>query len=192
MIQGTSNIISLIEKENIIDLVSSNTIQGSSIDLRIGETAKIRVDTEPLILSENPDLESIFEEVDLKKGFRLKPNQYLYANTIEYVKIPNNMCALLLPRSTFARLGLLLLLSQYANPSYEGNLPIIIYNASQVEVEIPPYYRIMQMLLLRVDGEAKEYKKQIDAKYFKETNVPNPQLDKDYDLEKILKELNKQ
>lgn len=200
-VKTTLELLNPVFKEAIANrLIDFNPCTGISVKvpktkktvlMTIGETAKVRIDTEPLILSENPNTETLFKEVSLAKGFRLKPNEYLYANTIEYVKIPKNMCALLLPRSTFARLGLILPISQYANPSYEGNLPIIIYNASRVEVEIPPYYKVMQMLLLKVDGEAKEYKKQIDAKYFKETNIPNPQLDKDYDLEKILKELNK-
>ncbi len=189
MIQSTENLIKLVGEKDIIDFVSSNTIQGASIDLRIGETAKIRKDTQPLILSENPDLEDIYEEVSLAQGFRLKPNQYLYADTVEYVKIPENMCGLILSRSTFARLGLILPISQYANPSYEGNLPIIIYNASPVEVEIPPYYKVMQILFMEIDGKAKEYKQQIDAKYFKEVNIPNPKLDADYKIEDIMDNL---
>jgi len=189
VVQGTENLIKLIDEKNIIDLVSIENIQGSSIDLRIDEKAKIRKDTEPLILADNPDLENIYEEVNLAKGFRLKPGQYLYANTVENVKIPNDMCGILLSRSTFARLGLILPISQYANPSYEGHLPIVIFNASPVEVEIPPYYKVMQMLLLKVDGEAKKYKEQIDPKYYKEKNIPAPQLDKNYNVEEILKGL---
>jgi dCTP deaminase len=86
-------------------------------------------------------------------------------------------------------LGLILPISQYANPSYEGKLPIIIYNASPVEVEIPPYYKVMQILFLELDGKAKEYKEQIDVKYFKENNIPNPKLDSDYNIEDIISEL---
>jgi dCTP deaminase len=189
MVQSTEKLIHLVENEEIVDLVSQNTIQGASIDLRIGEFAKIRKDSEPLILSNNPNLDSIYEEISLAQGFRLKPNQYLYADTVEYVKIPKNMCGLILPRSTFARLGLILPISQYANPSYEGKLPIIIYNASPVEVEIPPYYKVMQILFLELDGKAKEYKEQIDVKYFKENNIPNPKLDSDYNIEDIISEL---
>ena len=186
MVQSTENLIRLSSKKQLVDLVSANTIQGSSIDLRISEIVKVRKDTEPLILADNPDLDSIYEEVSLAKGFRLKPNCYLYGKTVEYIRIPNDMCAFLLPRSTFARLGLILPISMYANPSYEGNLPIIIFNASPVEVEIPPYYKVMQMVLLKVDGHAKEYKQQCDPKYFMETDIPYPKLDKDFDIQEIM------
>ena len=189
MIQSTEKLKELVKNENIIDLVSKYTIKGASIDLRIGETAKVRIDTEPLILADNPNLENIYKEVSLSKGFRLKPNQYLYANTVENIKIPNNMCGLILSRSSFARLGLILPISQYANPSYEGHLPIIIYNASQVEVEIPPYYKVMQILFMKIDGKAQKYQEQSDVKYFQETNIQTPKLDSDYKIEDIFNKL---
>jgi len=107
----------------IADSLNEYNIMGASIDLSIGETAKI----------------------------------HMYASTIETVSIPITHCGLLFPRSSFARIGLMLPISMYANPGYIGNLPIVIHNASPSKVIIPPYYRVMQLLLFELKGNAKPY-----------------------------------
>lgn len=41
MLLATSELIKEIDANNIVDIVSSQTIQGASIDLRISEKAKV-------------------------------------------------------------------------------------------------------------------------------------------------------
>jgi dCTP deaminase len=153
----------------------SKNVNGASIDLRIDSTAYVRTDTKPLILSDTSTSEDILkdrlEPVDLAKGYLLEPNKYLYGKAFETINIPKNMCGFIFPRSTFARIGLILPISCYANPGYCGQLPLIIYNASPVSVEIPPFYRIAQILFVEIDGEAVEYSQQKDAKYHNETGA---------------------
>lgn len=120
----------------------------------------------------------------------LKAGEFLYSETIENIKIPSDKAALLLPRSSLARMGLVLPISQYANPGYEGHLPIVIQNISDNDFIIPPYYRVIQMLLLELKGEAKQYHEQIDSKYFKESNIQVPQVD-DMDADELLEQLKK-
>ena len=191
MVLATSELINEIDTNKIVDIVSKNTIQGATIDLRIGEKARIqkRVDS-PIDLSIKQDLDVLYEEVDLSNGYVLKSGEYLYSETIEYIKIPTDKSALLLPRSSLARMGLLLPVSQYANPGYEGHLPIVIYNASQNDFIIPPYYRVMQIMLFELKGEAKAYKEQIDKKYFKESNIKIPEIDL-IDKDELLSQLEK-
>lgn len=173
MIYATDKLKKLIQ-ENDMELLSAN-IKGASIDIRIDSNAYIRTDTEPLILTDNDDKDELLrnrtEKIDLAKGFQLKPGQYLYGKSFETIKVPSDTCGLILPRSTFARIGLILPISQFANPGYIGNLPIIIYNASPVNVEIPPYYHVAQILYIAINGEAVPYNQQTDAKYHNESNI---------------------
>lgn len=176
-------------KENITALNDYN-IQGASVDLSLGDRAKIRRrDIEELdLFSINLEKElDIYEEIDLAKGFWLEPQDYLYASSIEKIEIPKNMCGIILPRSTFARIGLILPISSYANPGYKGNLPIIIFNASKAKVRIPPYIRIMQLIFCEIKGEARAYNEQRDSKYHDE-NLGNPKLN-DIELKAILERL---
>ncbi|MDE7168758.1 MAG: dCTP deaminase [Mucispirillum sp.] len=162
-------------------MILKNNIRGASIDLRINHIAYTRIDENPLILAEGCDdpeelLKGRTKEIDLAKGFLLKPGDYLYGKTFEKIKVPDSMCGLIMPRSTFARIGLILPISQFANPGYEGNLPLIIHNASRVEVEIPPYYRVAQIMFADLRGNAVPYGSQKDAKYQHEASGANASL----------------
>lgn len=185
-----SNKLQTLTKENDMELLSAN-IKGASIDIRIDPQAYIRIDDKPLILTDDDDKEELLKDrtevIDLAKGFQLQPGKYLYGKSFETIKVPENLCGLILPRSSFSRIGLILPISQFANPGYIGNLPIIIYNASPVAVEIPPYYRVAQILYAEINGEAVPYNKQADAKYHNEGNIKaNASLQ---DEELILKRL---
>ena len=189
MIYASSRLKSLIQ-ENNMELLSAN-IKGASIDIRIDSKAYIRTDSESLILTDNDDKDELLKdrtkEIDLAKGFQLQPGQYLYGKAFETIKVPENACGLIMPRSTFARIGLILPISQFANPGYAGKLPIIIYNASPVAVEIPPYYRVAQIIYAEISGKAIPYNQQADAKYHNEANNKADASLKDEEL--ILKRL---
>lgn len=175
-----------------ITFLNDNNIRGASIDLSLSEKAKIKknnemIDLFKLACDENL-CEDIYEEIDLAKGYELKPQEYLYSSSVEKVSIPRNMCGIVLPRSSFARIGLILPISSYANPGYSGHLPIVIFNASNSIVKIPPYIRIMQLLICELKGEAIEYKNQSDSKYHNENKLKNPSF-KDSEIKALLEKL---
>lgn len=189
MIYATDKLQELIKNTPEMALLKKN-IRGASIDLRIDDTAYIRKDTAPLILTEGESYKQLLkdriEEIDLAKGFQLQPGQYLYSKTFEKIVIPEDKCGIILPRSTFSRIGLILPISMFANPGYKGKLPLIIYNASPVSVEIPPYYRIAQILYCELNGKATGYHSQADAKYQDEINEPDASIkDAEFNFEKI-------
>lgn len=124
----------------------------------------------------------------MAKGYDLAPLSYLYGSSVEKVTIPEYKCGLILPRSTFARLGLILPISSFANPGYSGHLPIVIFNASDSFIKIPPYIRIMQIIFLELKGHAQAYKEQKDEKYYNENPLKQPSLN-DIELKAILEKL---
>jgi len=174
--------------------INPEDIRGSSIDLSIAEIGKIPKNDIVIDLFEgkpsDEEIDEFFEKIELAKGYELKPNSFFYTSTTEYIKIPNNMCGIILPRSTFARIGLTLPSSMYANPGYEGHLPLIIHNHSPFTVKIPPYYKVAQLLLMEVKGETIPYERQSTQKYYKEGMVKNPQFD-DFDFNEIIRKIKK-
>lgn len=181
-----------LKKLNAVSSINEFNIQGASIDLSIGEQAKVLKSDKSINLFELKENENLlkdrFEQINLAKGYQLKPLSYLYASSAEKVKIPENMCGLIMPRSTFARLGLILPISSYANPGYEGHLPIVVFNASGVNITIPPYIRIMQLIFCELKGEAIAYHSNKGAKYQGEMPLQTPILN-DMDLENIFKNI---
>ena len=186
MVLATSEIEKI--KSNFTCLNDFN-IRGASIDLSISDKAKVKKDDKPIDLfqldCDDSLCDNIYTEIDLAKGYELKPLEYLYTSSVERVKIPLNMCGIVLPRSSFARIGLILPISSYANPGYEGYLPIVIFNASNSIIKIPPYIRIMQLLLCELKGEAIPYEKQKDSKYHNEQKLQNPSFN-DNEIQAIL------
>lgn len=183
-----------IAKDNITALNNEN-IRGASIDLSIGDKALIQKNkgNEDIIDLFNLDCDkelcnNIYEEIDLAKGYDLKPLTYLYASSVEKVTIPKDMCGILLPRSSFARIGLILPISSYANPGYSGNLPIVVFNASNSIIRIPPYIRIMQLLLCEIKGESIAYEELSDSKYHNESPLSSPKFN-DKEIGDILAKL---
>lgn len=174
---GTSELKKI--SKSITSLNESN-IRGASIDLSIGDKAKIKKDDRVIDLfkldCDDNLCDDIYQEIDLAKGYELKPKEYLYSSSVEKITIPKNMCGIILP------------MSSYANPGYTGNLPIVIFNASNSIVKIPPYIRIMQLLFCEIKGEAIEYKLQEDSKYYNESSLKNPQFN-DSDIKAILEKV---
>ncbi|EAJ1119950.1 dCTP deaminase [Campylobacter lari] len=189
MILGTSELKKISKS---ITSLNENNIKGASIDLSIGDKAKVKKDDRVIDLfkldCDDNLCDDIYQEIDLAKGYELKPKEYLYSSSVEKVTIPKNMCGIILPRSSFARIGLILPISSYANPGYVGNLPIVIFNASNSVIKIPPYIRIMQLLFCEIKGEAIEYKHQEDSKYHNEPSLKNPQFN-DSDIKAILEKI---
>jgi len=172
--------------------INPEDIKGSSIDLSIAERAKIPKEKVVIDLFEDKPsdekIDTFFDEIELAKGYELKPNNFFYTSTAEYIKIPENMCGIILPRSTFARIGMSLPSSMYANPGYEGHLPLIIHNHSPFTIKIPPYYKVAQLLLLEIKGDSIPYEHQTTQKYHKEGIIESPQFD-DFNFEEILQKL---
>ncbi|WP_369124640.1 dCTP deaminase domain-containing protein [Brevibacillus laterosporus] len=72
-----------------------------------------------------------YEEIDLlKKPFYLKPRKMIQGYTTEYIKLPSTLVGNIHNRSSLARFGLDVAISSFANPGYEGNLPLVISNLS--------------------------------------------------------------
>lgn len=174
---------------NHITALNKDNIRGASIDLSIGDKALIKKSNDIIDLFEldcNENLcKDIYEEIDLAKGYDLKPLSYLYASSVEKVSIPENMCGIILPRSSFARIGLILPISSYANPGYKGNLPIVVFNASNSIIRIPPYIRIMQLLLCEIKGNSIPYEHLSDSKYHNENPLSYPKFN-DKEIKDIL------
>jgi len=185
---ATSELKKLVSESGIISALNDYNIQGSSIDLSIGEQVSVPKQRDLINLFEDQEPSELYEQVDLAKGYRLEPECYMYGSSVESIKIPLDLCGFILPRSSFARIGLVLPMSMYANPGYEGHLPIIIYNASKTAVMIPPYYRVCQLVLMELKGEARPYEHQKDVKYHKEKPLKSPSF-KDVELEQIFERL---
>lgn len=132
-------------------------LQDHSVDLRLGfsflipkiwhRTARGRESLD--ILNFDKVNAEYFEVVELEQGqyFDLLPNEYVLVSTLESVKVPNDLMAVLYPRSSTNRKGLSLDLTGVIDSGYEGQLTLPIRNNTHSQiVRLYPGERLCQIV----------------------------------------------
>lgn len=176
--------MSILTKEEILKSVQENEIgfkpaldkfqvQAHSVDLRLGFTFLIpkswhmtKSGREALHMdyfSEKKRPE-YFDIVELEQGqyFDLLPNEYVLVSSLESLKIPDNLMAVMYPRSSTNRKGISVDLTGIIDSGYEGQLVIPIRNNTQSQmVRLYPGERFCQVvfekLSHKVDARKSRY-----------------------------------
>ncbi len=134
--------------ELVVDPIIEDTqIGGAALDLRLGtEIARL---PEPEILdTHNPEpLDDQVFSVKLGDSFMLHSGSAMIATNLEFLAIPEDLSALLFPRPTLGRLGLLFSPSM-VDPGYQGTLAFCLHNVGQIPIKLYPGVRILRMVLL--------------------------------------------
>ncbi len=90
-----------------------------------------------------------FDVTELEQGqvFDLLPGEYVLVSTFETLKVPNDLMAVLYPRSSVNRKGLSVDLTGIIDSGYEGPLTLPIRNNTQSQViQLHPGERICQVV----------------------------------------------
>lgn len=150
-------------KELVIDPILDNSQIGEiSIDLRIGtdflslhQGREAYIDTTQDVIEKRP-IKSHFSETRRKIGesFLLHPSQPILFSTLEYLKLPNDVYAILTLRSSYSRLGLTI--STIIQPGYCGCASVEIVNSGNTPIKILAGARIVQARFVRLN-DASEY-----------------------------------
>ena len=137
--------------------LDSFQLQDHAVDLRLGFTFLIpkiwhitaRGRESLDILNFDKVNADYFEIIELEQGqyFDLLPNEYVLVSTLESIKVPNDIMAILYPRSSTNRKGLSLDLTGIIDSGYEGQLTLPIRNntSSQI-VRLYPGERLCQIV----------------------------------------------
>lgn len=165
--------MSILTKKQILERVKTGNItfhpnldefqvQAHAIDMRLGYTFLVPKEwhmtpngREALRIDHlDKNKPEYFEAIELEQGqyFELLPNEHVLASTFESVKVPNDLMAILYPRSSTNRKGLSVDLTGIVDSGYEGQLVIPIGNntSSQV-VKLYPGERFCQLVFESLD-----------------------------------------
>ncbi len=80
----------------------------------------------------------------------IPPNSFALGRSVEYFRIPRDILALCLGKSTYARCGIIVNITP-AEPEWEGQLVIEISNTSPLPAKIYANEGIAQMIFLEAD-----------------------------------------
>ena len=173
LIQDRQLFIQSIDPERPFD--SSTQIGPGSIDLRLSNNIrkyKRKVNIIDLALA--GDTEPV--EIPPNGEIIIQPNEIILATTMEIVILPSNIAGLITGRSSIARLGLLVHVSQeYMQPGHSQLVPLQLVNVIDRPIRIQPFLPICQVALFYTSSRAEvPYGSKKDAKYSSELLEPQP------------------
>jgi dCTP deaminase len=156
-------IIDYIEKEKITfkPALDQFQLQAHSVDLRLGFTFLVpkswHVTSEgreqihmDYFSEKRPEY---FDIVELEKGqhFDLLPGEHILVSSLESVKVPNDLMAIMYPRSSTNRKGISVDQTGIVDSGYEGQLIIPIRNNTQTQsVRLYPGERFCQLVFTKL------------------------------------------
>lgn len=103
-----------------------------------------------------------FDVLELEQGqyFELLPEEYVLVSTFETIKVPNDLMAVLYPRSSVNRKGLSVDLTGIIDSGYEGPLTLPIRNNTRSQViRLHPGERFCQLVFEELATPVKQVKK---------------------------------
>lgn len=167
--------MSIIVKKDIIERIKSGSLsfkpnldtfqlQEHSLDLRLGFTFMIpkmwhmtSQGRESLDITHfDKRNNEFFEIIELEQGqyFDLLPQEYILISTLESIKMPNDLMAVLYPRSSTNRKGLSLDLTGIIDAGYEGQLVLPLRNNTRSQaVRLYPGERLCQVVFEELKSE---------------------------------------
>jgi dCTP deaminase len=144
----------------ITPLLERSQIGRGAVDLRLG--------TEFLLLQRtrlpglNPgkdsqqDVDEMQERVVVPFGEELwlHPRHFVLAATLEYLRLPDDMSADVVGRSSWGRLGLIVATAVFVHPGFRGCLTLELVNEGDSPIALSPGLRIAQLAVRRLETPA--------------------------------------
>lgn len=168
--------ISPFEKTAIRKGVISYGVSSYGYDIRVADEYKIFTNVNSTIVDpKNFDACNVVEH----KGETciVPPNSFALARTIEYFKIPRNVLAICLGKSTYARCGIIVNVTPF-EPEFEGYITIEISNTTPLPAKIYSNEGIAQVLFFTGDENCDISYKDKNGKYQRQQGITLPKVSK--------------
>lgn len=164
MILGTDIILELVREKNLIENLSERELknpEGAVIDFRIARAFKLEGNGFLGIEERETPKAKIAAEFDPheKSALILKPRDYFLTETMEKFNMPENLMAIIKPRTTLHRMGIIGR-QTIADPGFSGTIHPALFNAGQSTVTIEMGARYMQVFFVEIKGKANLYRGQ--------------------------------
>lgn len=91
--------------------------------------------------------------VPFKESFYLHPRSFALGITLEWVRLPKNLAAVVTGKSSWGRRGLIIATATGVHPGFSGCLTLEITNLGEIPVEIKLGYPICQLFIHQVLGK---------------------------------------
>ncbi len=159
-------------------------VQPCSIDLRLdNKFYKFKDDVYEFDISDIENIKNYFSYFEIRENEKitLQPNEVLFGQIYEQLRIPTDCSGMIEGRSRFARLGLSVhATGGFINPEFEGAMPLQIINNNKIPITIYPYINICQLILIKLTSPPRvPYPRRSNNPYYKETTASLSVLNRD-------------
>lgn len=144
----------------ILDWKSQASPGNSSLDVRLGQNFRIPGRTkldrlDHLSEDHSEDVQKYNEDHHIPVGdyFVLHPRQFVLGETLEWVKLPANLSAYVVGRSSWGRDGLIVATAIGIHPHYSGVITLELTNVGEIPIRLYPGSRIAQLFIHTLDDE---------------------------------------
>lgn len=121
------------------------------------------------------NMDAISTQTITNDFYIMEPNSFILARTQEYFKIPRDVLAICLGKSTYARCGIIVNVTPF-EPEFEGHITIEISNTTSHKAKIYANEGIAQVLFFQADAECKTSYKDKNGKYQGQVGVTLPRM----------------
>jgi dCTP deaminase len=106
----------------------------------------------------------------------LHPRQFILGCTLEYVRMPGDLCAFVVGRSSWGREGLMIATATFVHPTYAGVITLELVNVGEAPISLYPGSRIAQLAFESATPSKRHFLK---SKYIGSTGPTFSRLDED-------------
>ncbi len=143
-------------------------------DIRVGDEYKIFTNVNATLVDPKQFDNRNFVAINADHCI-IPPNSFALAKTVEYFRIPRNVLAVCVGKSTYARCGLIVNVTPL-EPEWEGILTLEISNTTPLPAKVYSNEGIAQLLFFESDELCETSYKDKSGKYMGQTGLTLPRL----------------
>lgn len=161
-------------EEQVGKNVVSYGLSSYGYDIRVGDEFKIFTNVNSTVV--DPKAFDDKNIIDFKGEVCIvPPNSFALARTVEYFRIPSDVLAICLGKSTYARCGIIVNVTPF-EPDFEGHITIEISNTTPLPAKIYANEGIAQVLFLKGDTSCDTTYKDKKGKYQGQMGITLPRI----------------
>ena len=160
--------------KNKRDGIISYGISSYGYDIRCAEEFKIFTNVNSSVVDPKGFNKKNFIDFNGKVCI-IPPNSFALAHTIEYFKIPRDVIAICLGKSTYARCGIIANVTPI-EPEWQGHITIEFSNTTPLPAKIYANEGVAQMLFFQADESCNTSYRDKHGKYNKQKGITLPKV----------------
>jgi len=139
----------------VVEPYEEGMVQPSSVDVRVDRRFRVFHNARYPYIDVRQPMEGLTEAVEVSDAepFILHPGEFVLGQTLERVRLPDDIVARLEGKSSLGRLGLLIhSTAGFVDSGFEGNLTLELSNVANLPVTIYYGMPIGQISFMRMDS----------------------------------------